>query len=247
MLLVAALLISPAAAQSTFGSITGTVTDQTSARVANARITVTNQDTGVSRKATTGADGVYAVTDLSAGRYRVEVEASGFNLLQRNDVVLDANRVVNVDAQLAVGSPSTRMEVAGVAPVINTETSATSFVKPAAEIADTPLLMRQSHGVLGFAIYNPGANIGSSAEIMANGIRTLDGYRSTDGIVEMADPKGVGGGQISPDMDAMAEMNYILANSPAEFKSPANFTIVSKSGTQSVSRQRLLRDSTRTR
>jgi len=223
-------LSTPAAAQSTFGSITGTVTDQTGARVAGAKINVNNQDTGVSRKTTTGADGVYAVTDLSAGTYRVQVEAAGFNLLERNGIVLDANRTVNVDAQLAVGSSATKLEVAAVAPVINTETSVTSFVKPGAEIADTPLLMRQSHGIIGMAVYNPGANIGSSAEIMANGIRTLDGYSSTDGIIEMADPNGVGGGQISPAIDSIAEVNYILADAPAEFKSPANFTIVSKSG-----------------
>jgi hypothetical protein len=231
ILILLALCAAPLAAQSTFGSITGTVTDPTGARIADAHITVTNQDTGVSRKTTTRADGVYGVSDLAPGSYRVSVEASGFNLLERGGIVLDANRVVNVDAQLAVGSSSTRVEVAAVAPAINTETSVTSFVKPGNEIADTPLLMRQSHGVLGFAVYNPGANIGSSAEIMANGIRTLDGYSSTDGIIEMADPNGVGGGQISPDMDAIAEVNYILANAPAEFKSPANFTIVTKSGT----------------
>jgi hypothetical protein len=229
---VALLLLSAVAySQSTFGSITGTVTDQSGARVANAQITVINQDTSVARKSVTASDGVYTVTDLQPGIYRVQVQTEGFKLLQRSGVVLDANRVVNVDAALEVGSPTTKVDVAAVAPSINTETSATAFVKTANEIVDTPLLMRQSHGVLGFAVYNPGAQIGSSAEITANGIRSLDGYSSTDGIIEMADPNGVGGGQISPDMDAIAEINYILANSPAEFKSPANFTTVTKSGT----------------
>ena len=230
-LLLLTCLPSPARAQSTFGSITGIVTDQSGARVADARITITNQDTGVSRKATTGADGVYNVPDLPPGSYRIQVAADGFNLLERSGIVLDANRVINVDAPLAVGSPSTKVEVVAIAPVINTETATTNYVKTANEIADTPLLIRQSHGVIGLAVYNPGAHIGSSAEIMANGIRTLDGYSSTDGIIEMADPNGVGGGQISPDMDSIAEINYILANAPAEFKSPANFTTVTKSGT----------------
>jgi hypothetical protein len=217
--------------QSTFGSITGSVIDPTGARVPGARITATNEDTGVKRTMTAGADGVYAITDLLPGRYGVQIEANGFSPLERSGIVLDANRVINVDAQLTVGSSSTKVKVEAAAPVINTETSATSFVKTANEIADTPLLMRQSHSNLGFAVYNPGANIGSSAEIMANGIRTLDDYSSTDGIVEMADPDGVGGGQISPDLDSIAEVNYILANAPAEFKSPANFTVVTKSGT----------------
>jgi hypothetical protein len=233
MRFILALLLLPAVAygQSTFGFITGTVTDQSGARVANAQITVINQDTSVARKAATASDGVYSVTDLQPGIYRVQVQSEGFKLLQRSGIVLDANRVVNVDAALEIGSPTTKVDVAAAAPSINTETAATAFVKTADEIADTPLLMRQSHGVLGFAVYNPGAQIGSSAEITANGIRSLDGYSSTDGIIEMADPNGVGGGQISPDMDAIAEINYILANSPAEFKSPANFTTVTKSGT----------------
>src|SRR5690242_19052351 len=109
-------LSSLAPAQSTFGSITGTVTDQTGARVSNARITVTNQDTGVMRKVTAGSDGVYSVPNLLPGTYRVSVEAGGFNLLERSGVVLDANRIVNVDAQLAVGSSTTKVEVSAAPP-----------------------------------------------------------------------------------------------------------------------------------
>jgi hypothetical protein len=228
LLLLASDILS---AQSTFGSLTGTVTDQSGAVVPNAQITITNQDTGVARKTKSASDGVYSVPDLQPGVYRIQVASGGFGLLERTGIALDANGVVNVDAILNVGSSSTKVNVEAAAPVINTETAASAYVKKANEIVDTPLLMRQSHGVLGFAVYNPGAQIGSSAEIMANGIRTLDGYSSTDGIIEMADPNGVGGGQISPDMDAIAEINYILANSPAEFKSPANFTTVTKSGT----------------
>src|SRR3984893_16039238 len=47
----------------------------------------------------------------------------------------------------------------------------------------------------------------------------------------MADRDGVGGGPIAPDIDSVAEISYILANAPAEFKSPVNFTTVTKSGT----------------
>jgi hypothetical protein len=216
--------------QSTFGSITGTVTDATGGMVPSAQIKVTNEDTGVSRSAPAGSDGVYHVTDLLPGTYTLRVEASGFSVLERKGIVLDANRVVNVDAQLAVGTVATKVEVNAIAPVINTETATTNFVKTASEIVDTPLLMRQSHSNLTFAVYNPGAN-GCSGEICANGIRALDGYSSTDGIVEMADPDGVGGGQISPDMDSIAEVNYILVDAPAEFKTPVNFTTVTKSGT----------------
>ena len=226
-----ALLVTTATGQTTFGSITGTVRDQSGAVVPGVSITVINQDTGVSRRAPTGADGVYSVTNLLPGTYRLQAEQKGFNLLEQSGIILDANRVVNVDVQLAVGSPSNKVEVTAQVPLINTETATTSYVKTADHLEDMPLLMRQSNSNMGFAVYNPGVGVNTSANIYANGVRQIDTYISNDGIVEMSDPTGVGGGPIAPDLDSVAQISFILANSPAEFKSPVNFTTVTKSGT----------------
>ena len=46
----------------------------------------------------------------------------------------------------------------------------------------------------------------------------------------MSDPTGVGGGPIALDLDSVAQISFILANSPAKFKSPVNFTTITKSG-----------------
>jgi Carboxypeptidase regulatory-like domain len=192
ILILLAAFVTPAAAQTTFGSITGTVKDQSGAVAPGVQITVINQDTGVSRRAPTGSDGVYTVTDLLPGTYRLQAEQKGFNLLEQTGIVLDANRVVNVDVQLTVGSPSTKIEVSAQVALINTETPTTSFVKTADHLEDMPLLMRQSNSNLGFAVYNPGAGVNTSANIYANGVRQIDTYISNDGIVEMSDPTGVG-------------------------------------------------------
>ena len=71
------------AAQTTFGSITGVVTDPSGAAVPNAQITVVNQDTGFTRRQTTGVTGVYTVPDLVPGTYRVRCEGKGFNAQER--------------------------------------------------------------------------------------------------------------------------------------------------------------------
>src|SRR5215472_1315969 len=84
----------PAAAQTTFGSITGTVTDKSSAVIPGAQVSATNEATGVSRRAATGSDGIYAITDLFPGSYRLQVEAKGFSRVERSGIALDANRVV---------------------------------------------------------------------------------------------------------------------------------------------------------
>src|SRR5258705_12703116 len=112
-------LATPGRSQSTFGSMTGTVTDKSSAAVPGAKIVATNEATGVIRRATSGTDGVYVVNDLLPGAYRLQVEATGFSPLDRSEIALDANRVVNVDVQMTIGSASTRMEVGGSRPLIN--------------------------------------------------------------------------------------------------------------------------------
>src|ERR1700680_3987709 len=122
-------LAAPGRRQSTFGSITGTITDKSSAAVPSAKIVVTNEATGVIRRATAGTDGVYTVTDLLPGGYRLEVEAKGFSPLDRSGIVLDANRVVNVDVQMTVGSASTRIEGVALVSVINPQTSTTHYNK----------------------------------------------------------------------------------------------------------------------
>ncbi len=230
-LLLVMSLVTSARGQSTFGSITGTVTDKSAAAVPAAKIVVTNEATGVIRRSTAGADGVYTVNDLLPGAYRLLVEAKGFSPLERRGLVLDANRVVNVDVQMTVGSATTRVEVVASAPVINTETPTTIYTKTVEHLMEMPALVRQSNSNEGFARYNPGVGNNDSGNFFANGVRQIDNYLSNDGIVEMADPDGVGGGPIAPDLDSIAEISYILSNAPAEFKSPVNFTTVTKSGT----------------
>jgi hypothetical protein len=218
-------------AQSTFGSISGTVSDPSGAVITGAQISALEVNTGVAHSVLSGSDGVYTLADILPGTYRLTVSAKGFDQFERPGIVLFAGQNINVDARLTVGGTETRITVNVAPPVIDTETATTSFTKTGQHLDDTPLLMRQSHSDLGFAVYNPGAGVNGSANIFANGARQLDAYMSTEGIVEMADPDGVGGGQISPALDSIAEITYTLANSPAEFKTPVEYTMVTKSGT----------------
>ena len=118
-----------ALAQTTFGSITGVVTDPSGAAVPNAQVTAVNQDTGFTRRQTTAVTGVFTVPDLVPGTYRVTVEGKGFNSQEKQSILLDANHVVTVDFQLSVGVATTQVDVQGTVPIITTETSSTSYVK----------------------------------------------------------------------------------------------------------------------
>ena len=220
-----------ARAQTTFGSITGVVTDPSGAAVPDAQISVTNEQTGFTRRQSTGAGGVFTVPDLIPGSYKVRIEKNGFNAQEKPDVPLDANHVVTVDVQLTVGSTNTQVEVQGTVPVINTETATTSYVKTDTQLLDSAAMVRQGNSTQGFVMYNPGIAVNDSGNYSGPGARQIDTYWTNDGIVEMQDLVGSGGSGIGPGLENVAEINYTLVNSPAEFKGATTVTTVSKSGT----------------
>src|SRR5579863_4245971 len=84
-------------AQSTFGRILGTVTDQTGAVLPGATVSVIDTQRGVARTLTTDAAGEYNAPNLIPGTYTIRVEAKGFQRLDRQNVVLEVAKEVRVD------------------------------------------------------------------------------------------------------------------------------------------------------
>src|SRR5690242_12913903 len=88
--------------QSTFGTITGTVTDPSGAVVPNATVIVTSEAEGTAREITTGSTGVFAVPNLKVGAYRLQVNATGFSGYNATGLNLNANQVLNADVKLSL-------------------------------------------------------------------------------------------------------------------------------------------------
>ena len=65
-------------AQMSSGDVKGTVADSTGGVITNAKVTVTNIETGVSRTAATGTDGTFRLNGLASGRVDLTVLAPGF-------------------------------------------------------------------------------------------------------------------------------------------------------------------------
>jgi len=61
-------------AQSTYGSISGTVADSSGAAVPAANVTLTNLSTSEKRTQATGDDGHFTFVNLFQGNYRVDIE-----------------------------------------------------------------------------------------------------------------------------------------------------------------------------
>jgi hypothetical protein len=114
-------LSSPAWAQ--YGaSIQGTVTDPSGAAVPNAKVTVTNQDTQISKTTITSSAGFYQVGQLPPGNYTVAIEASGFQVSQTKDVLVLAEQIKGLDIGLRVGQSTQTVTVSGAGqPLLQTE------------------------------------------------------------------------------------------------------------------------------
>jgi len=109
--------------QTTYGSITGAVTDSSGAAVVGAEVTLTNVGTSATRTQACGPDGLFSFVNLVPGTYKVDVEKQGFKHFTRSDVIVQVNQSTTVNASLAVGQVSEIVEVLGETPQLQTDTS----------------------------------------------------------------------------------------------------------------------------
>src|SRR5688572_20395415 len=94
--------VRPANAQAT-GSITGVVTDQSSAIMPGVTVEATNTATGQVRNTVSGPDGFYSIPLLQPGRYNVKATVSGFRQAQRDGVDVSVGDTSRADFKLVVG------------------------------------------------------------------------------------------------------------------------------------------------
>jgi hypothetical protein len=122
-LVLTAVLLTPAVVLAQIGgtgSIQGNVLDPSGAAVAGATVTATNAATGVVTTRTTTQSGVYTVSPLPAGSYRVEVTLTGFQTHVQEQVIVDALAVVGLNITLQVGPMSQEVMVSAAPPLLST-------------------------------------------------------------------------------------------------------------------------------
>ena len=126
-------------AQSTFGSIAGSVTDTSGATVTDANVTLTNLGTAEKRTQSSGSDGLFTFVNLFPGQYRIDVEKQGFKHFVRTPVTVEVQQSTHVDAALQVGEVSEVMEVTSEVPLLQSETSSLGTVVDQRETNELPL------------------------------------------------------------------------------------------------------------
>src|SRR5690348_10039837 len=126
-------------AQLLYGSIVGTVTDQSGAVVPDARVRALNPSTGESRETMTDSTGLYTIGNVVPGTYNLTATKAGFRALTRTGVPAAGNTVSRVDMQLELGSASQEVTVESSATMLQTDKADVHTDLSARELSNLPL------------------------------------------------------------------------------------------------------------
>jgi hypothetical protein len=125
-------------AQST-AQIQGIVQDQSGLAVAGAEVKATQTDTGAVRTAMSGEDGVYVLTSLPVGPYRLEVSRPGFTTYVQTGIVLQVASNPTIDVSLKVGAVSEQVQVEANAALVESDRPGIGAVIENQRIVELPL------------------------------------------------------------------------------------------------------------
>ena len=140
------LFFIPVFAFAQYGSgIQGTVVDKTGAAVSGARVTVTNQATGVSRQAVTSDAGFYRISSLTPGLYTVDVEAASFKKETTHDVDVTAETVKGLDVSLQPGPAEESVTVTAGVSGLETENASLAGNITSQQVVDLPQFGRDPY------------------------------------------------------------------------------------------------------
>jgi hypothetical protein len=126
-------------AQVLYGSIVGTVTDQTGAVLPNAQVKAVNPQTGESRDVVTDEAGRFSLSNVLPGDYELRISAPGFRPVVTSGVTATINTVTRTDIHMELGSQSQEVKVSGSAAVLQTDKSDTHAELSSREMANLPL------------------------------------------------------------------------------------------------------------
>jgi hypothetical protein len=225
-------------AQSSTGSISGTVSDERQAVVAGATVTVRNVETGFSRTATVDSSGRYNFVNLPVGPYEVTVESPNFAKYVQTGIVLVVNQNAVVDATLQAGGVAEVVTVAENASVLNTTTAEVSTRFDSKRLSELPIAPNRN--VFNVLLSTPGVSQLSSGQtgfanglsFSSNGGRLRSNNFMLDG-QDINDPS-VSGGQVAlNNPDAIGEVRIITNQFLAEYgrNSGSVVNFIGKSGT----------------
>ena len=239
------LFLASVFAQRDLATLVGTVTDSSGAGVPSAKVTISEEATGLKYDIVTTSGGEYARPALKPGTYILQVEAAGFKKATRRNINLTAGDRTGVDISLQVGEVTTNIEISAEGAVLQTESTIIGASVDSKQVGELPLggtrnfayLARLSPGVVP---NEPGARDSNGGGFSANGVRSngqnnflLNGVDNNVNVIDFLNQTSF---VIGPSVEAIGEMRVMTNGYNAEYGRGAggvvNVTI--KSGTNGL-------------
>jgi hypothetical protein len=218
-LCIAALLVivvaavfstNPLNAQQTLGGITGEVTDASGGVIPSVSVTVTDEQTSLTRTTKTNGSGSYSFVNLPIGVYTLTYTAGGYEAQKTPHITVQADRTATVNASLKVGQASTTVEVEA-APLMNAVDTTNGYVMETQQIDAVPL---PTGSFTGLAILSPGVNAelpgGTGADSgLGNAPIWANGQRDTSNafLVNGVDASNLFNGKSTSEVDSFRVSN----------------------------------------
>src|SRR5262245_17846701 len=235
---LAAMLVTTAAvAQTTTGTILGSIKDTQGGVVPGATVTATNLGTQYSRSVVTDSAGEYTLPLLPVGSYMIVVTIPGFKNFTQTGIQLEVGRNARVDATIELGAVSETVSVVGDSPLVDTASASLSRTVGQNEVLNLPLVNRDLYALLnvtGGVSRNANSLGGPEQLTTINGSGRaqmgtvnfqLDGGNNTAGLRGTGNP--------APNPEAVQEFRVLTNGYSAEYGRFAAgvVDVVTKSGT----------------
>lgn len=245
---LALVLTAPSHAQLAGSNLSGVVSDESGAAVANAKVSIKNLATSDVREVTTNTDGLYSAPNLLPGNYEVTVTAKGFQTLVRKGITLTVGSEQALNLSLKVGELAQTVTVSEAPPAVDTTSSTLSATVEQKTVVDLPLngrdwtqLATLQPGVISIraqastgATANRG-NRGFGDQLADSGHRPNENTYRVDGININDYSNGAPGSTLGASLgvDAIQEFNVVTTNYTAEYgrTSGAVINAITRSGT----------------
>jgi hypothetical protein len=224
----------PSLAQSTYGSIVGTVKDPSGAAISGARVTITNTDEQTSREVTTDKSGSYESLDLLPAHYEVTIEQTGFAVSHTSGLVLLARQTLRVETVLQVGKTTSSVDVyGGEAGVITTDTATVQSSFETKEVLQLPANIRTNGNTSSFNIirFLPGVEADTSGNYTVQGAGFSQTNYSLDGISNQDVTANAPLKSAMISDESVAEIKVQGVGNNAEFGQVGDVTTTSRGGT----------------
>ena len=236
-----ALFVStPLMAQSSTGTVQGTVKDNQDGVVPGATATIRNTQTNSTRTVVSDDNGSYRFLNMPVGDYELTIELSGFAKYVRSGITLSVNQDAVIDVRIQPASISEAIEVNADAPLLNTTTPEVGVRFDTTRVAELPVSGATFRDIFALALSAPGVSqlgsgqtgFASGTNFSSNGMRVRSNNFMIDG-QDSNDPSVTGRQQPINNTDIIQEVRLITNQFAAEFGRAAGSVVnaVTKSGT----------------